>query len=126
MRHKIALAGLPWQCDSAGTHAYHVGECPDPRTLEVCHKYGVDTEGIIARQVTRRDFTDFDVIFGMDRGHVDSLIQRCPANLRTKIAPFCNVDIPDPYYGDIKGFYNIFNMINGNIERLICRTQEIV
>ncbi len=108
-RHKVTQTGSFLECDSAGTHDYHIGERPDPRTLEVCHKYRVDTEGIIARQVTRQDFTDFDVIFGMDRGHVDSLLGLCPLDLRAKIHPFGARDIPDPYYGNIDDFYNIKN-----------------
>lgn len=123
-RHKITLAGLSWECDSAGTHDYHVGERPDPRTLKVCEEYGINTDGIKARQVGKRDFTDFDVIYGMDRGHVDSLLRLCPQELRAKIIPFSAADIPDPYYGGMDGFYNIFNMINGEVEFILAQLKK--
>lgn len=119
LRHKITAAGLFLECDSAGTHGYHVGEKPDPRTLRVCKEYGIDAQGLVARQIGADDFTDFDVIYGMDRGHVDSLLRLCPPDLHTKILPFSAEDIPDPYYGGIDGFYNIFNMINGEIDFIL-------
>ncbi len=123
-RHKVALAGLAWEGDSAGTHNYHAGETPDPRTLKVCREYGIDVGGMVARQVRDGDFAGFDVIYGMDRGHVDSLLRLCPPDLRAKVLPFSTADIPDPYYGDIDGFYNIFNMINDNVDAIISRFKK--
>ena len=43
--------GLDIEIDSAGTHAYHVGEPPDPRTIEAATRRGIDLTDLRARQV---------------------------------------------------------------------------
>src|SRR6266571_1342894 len=55
--------------DSAGTHAYHVGEPPDPRACAAASKRGYDLSGLRARKVERSDFQRFDLILAMDRDH---------------------------------------------------------
>ena len=34
LQHKAKEAGLSWQVESAGTESYHIGEPPDPRTVD--------------------------------------------------------------------------------------------
>ena len=45
LRHKIALVGRSgeFDVDSAGTHDYHVGERPDPRTIRIATLNGILT-----------------------------------------------------------------------------------
>ena len=45
------------QVDSAGTAAYHIGNSPDPRSISVAKKYGIDISHQKARQFTKNDKT---------------------------------------------------------------------
>lgn len=127
LRHKIALVGRSgeFDVDSAGTHDYHVGERPDPRTIRIATLNGILTEGIRARQVEMSDFEDFDLIFGMDTGHVRHLKKMAPSEYHHKIHLYLEyagagaADVPDPYYGGFEGFEEIYVMINAASDKLI-------
>src|SRR2546423_15629823 len=64
--------------ESAGTHDYHVGEPPDPRTQKHAAKRGYDLSAQRASQVRREDFHAFDYILAMDRGHLRMLRSIAP------------------------------------------------
>ena len=64
--------------DSAGTHAYHVGEPPDKRAQETARKKGFDLSGLRARQAVARDFHEFDLVVAMDQDNYHSLYSICP------------------------------------------------
>lgn len=127
LRHKIALVGRSgeFDVDSAGTHDYHVGERPDPRTIRIATLNGILTEGIRARQVEMSDFEDFDLIFGMDTGHVRHLKKMAPPDYHHKIHLYLEyagagvADVPDPYYGGFEGFEEIYKMIDKASNKLI-------
>ena len=53
--------------DSAGTANYHVGKKPDIRSIEIAKKHDIDIKNQIARQFTKNDFINFDVIYAMDK-----------------------------------------------------------
>ncbi|HNQ92012.1 MAG TPA: low molecular weight protein-tyrosine-phosphatase [Alphaproteobacteria bacterium] len=129
-RHKIGQIGQvrqssTFEVDSAGTHSYHVGERPDPRTLKLCEEKGIGTGGMLARQIVRSDFEDFDLILGMDRGHVSHMERIAPPEFHPKIAlmmdyaGFGEQDVPDPYYGGIEGFHEVYNMLDRGLDQLI-------
>lgn len=108
--------GLTLRLDSAGTGAWHVGSAPDPRSVAVALKHGVDISGQQARKVATRDFDDFDLILGMDRSNVDDLRQM-HATQGDKVHLFLDYalgvrrDVPDPYYGGADGFDAVYRMI---------------
>lgn len=54
--------------DSAGTHGYHIGEPPDPRTCEAAMKRGIDLSGLRARKVVPGDFERFDLLAFLPTG----------------------------------------------------------
>ena len=60
-RHHVAEAGLDdaISVDSAGTHAYHVGEPPDRRSAAAASRRGISLDGIRARRVADEDFERF-------------------------------------------------------------------
>ena len=118
-RHQAHVLGLDVVCDSAGTHGYHVGERPDPRTLRVCEHYGISTDGLRARQVTATDFSDFELILGMDSGHVRLLQEMCPSMYHSQIRPFAENDVPDPYYGDMQSFETVYKMVDFGVKALL-------
>jgi protein-tyrosine phosphatase len=116
----VADAGLAGEItiDSAGTHDYHVGDAPDPRSVEAAARRGYDLVPLRARQVSRRDFDDFDLILAMDEGHRAHLVRLCPPSRAAAIKPLMayatqltGEDVPDPYYGGEQGFEDVLDMI---------------
>lgn len=53
--------------DSAATSNYHTGENPHSGGQRCAKKHGFDISRHRARQVTKKDFDQFDLIIGMDR-----------------------------------------------------------
>src|SRR5262245_3545136 len=80
MRYLLEERGLDGEIelDSAGTGGWHVGAPPDARATEAARARGITLEGA-ARQVTRADFEDFDVLVAMDRDNLADLRAMAPA-----------------------------------------------
>jgi protein-tyrosine phosphatase len=106
--------------DSAGTGAYHVGEQPDQRSIQVARENGIDISHQSARQFKRLDFNAFDIIYVMDRSNYSNVVSLASTSDDTeKVKLFLdenpnisNKNVPDPYYGEADGFELVFNMIN--------------
>ena len=114
------------EIDSAGTHAYHVGEPPDARAQETALKKGVDLSDQRARRAQSDDFLQYDYIVAMDQDNYHSLSAICPEGLEDKIhmlmdfAPeFRTREVPDPYYGGAAGFDRVFDMVDAAAEGLL-------
>ena len=71
--------------DSAGTHSYHIGEAPDARAQVAARKRGYDLSMLSARQVTKNDFREFDLILVMDWENLSALQQMCPRMYHHKL-----------------------------------------
>jgi len=115
-------------CDSAGTHDYHIGEPPDERACRAALQRGYDMSALRARQVNQDDFGYFDHILAMDRDNLELLKQACPAEHRHKLALYCDSDekhagqeVPDPYFGGGRGFERVLDMIEQVSARLADR-----
>ena len=108
------------EVDSAGTGHWHVGNKPDPRSIEVAKKHGLDITNQHGRQFTQKDFKEFDYIFVMDTSNRDNVLalaqneeERNKVHLiLDEIFPNENVDVPDPYYGGDQGFENVYQMLD--------------
>lgn len=112
--------------DSAGTHSYHVGEPPDPRSCRAARERGVVLDDQRARKVRPDDFTEFDLILAMDRGHHRHLAQMCPRGAEGRLHLFMSFapsweieDVPDPYYGEGDGFARVLDMIEEGSANLL-------
>lgn len=130
-RRAIREAGLDRQVqtDSAGTHAYHVGDSPDQRAQQAARRRGADISQLRGRKVADEDFEAFDYILGMDGDNISKLVQRSPAHHHGKIRrllsfsrKYPNLDVMDPYYGGPQGFEENLDMIEDAVQGLI---QEI-
>jgi len=104
--------------DSAGTHAYHVGESPDSRAQQTAHSRGVNLSEIRARKVAPSDFEHFDYILAMDNDNYHILVAASPNEYHHKIKLFLEYapdqsenDVPDPYYGGQHGFSHVFDLV---------------
>lgn len=112
MRHLAERLGLDVRVESAGTHGYHVGDPPDERAQRHARERGYDLSTQRARQLRKRDFEEFDLIVAMDRGHLDLLLEHCPAQHRTKLRMLVHGhDVPDPYYGGPDEFEQVLDMV---------------
>lgn len=134
-RHQVREAGLEStiHIDSAGTHDYHPGKAPDKRMQKTLSKRKIDNSGC-ARQFTRQDLKDFDLIVTMDRdnhAHVTRLAQSgeqsCKVVLFTR---FCELaqhqlaDVPDPYYGGDEGFELVADMLEDGCRQLLDHVRD--
>lgn len=127
LRQRAAQSGLGLRIDSAGTHAYHVGQPPDPRARQVARKRGVVIDELRARQVEALDFQRFDHLLVADRQNLDELARRFPRAEQQpqRLLTFAGLeeeDVPDPYYGGLAEFEHVFELLDraarGLIERL--------
>ena len=130
LRHYLGREGLAdaITVDSAGTHGYHIGEAPDSRSIAAARKRGVSIDGLRARKVEKNDFHHFDLILGLDRGHVDWLKRAAPANAKADIA-LCleyagnggEKEVPDPYYGNAEGFEHVLDLLEAAMPEIITK-----
>ncbi len=127
-RKVVADAGLSQAilADSAGTHAYHVGEPPDSRALAAAAGRGYDMSGLRAKKVERTVFDRYDLILAMDDGHRSFLERlRSPGAggqvrlMMSYARRFSEKDVPDPYYGGPQGFERVLDMLEDAAEGLL-------
>ena len=111
LRHKAAERGIDITVDSAGTAAYHQGEDPDPRTVDVCKKNNVPIKHR-ARKVTQADFSRFQFILAADKSNLANLQSMKPQGSTAEVhlwgSYLDNEPIADPYYGGNDGFKQVF------------------
>lgn len=122
------------EIDSAGTHAYHVGNPPDLRAQEAATKRGVDLSTQRARRIREVDFERFDYVLAMDRSNYSDLMEMCPPGQEYKLRLFLEFapeveeqEVPDPYYGGRSGFERVLDMIEaasrGLLTEIVTRHQ---
>lgn len=114
------------QIDSAGTHAYHVGNAPDPRAQAAAQRRGIDLSAQRARRVEPVDFELYDYILVMDRDNLEHLDALCPSDYRHKLRRLLEFvpelqdkDVPDPYYGGPSGFERVLDLVEMGTEGLL-------
>jgi len=98
-------AGLDLEIDSAGTGGWHVGDAPYGPMQAAALQRGYDLSDLRARQFCAADFTNFDLIIGMDAENITEMERLRPAGngtplrLFTDYTPESGTDfVPDPYY----------------------------
>lgn len=130
VRARLAGAGLDLRVDSAGTQDYHVGDPPDPRAIAVAAANGIDISALRARQVTARDFEEFDAVLLADRENLRCLRARHPGLARQPelLLEWCGMadprEVPDPYYGDAAGFERVFRLLECAADGLLQRLRN--
>ncbi|RMG83480.1 MAG: low molecular weight phosphotyrosine protein phosphatase [Bacteroidetes bacterium] len=132
LKHKIKERGLDWTVDSAGTGSWHVGERPDPRSIAMARKKGIDISDQRARKFTAADFDRYDLILAMDSSNYRDILRRAKTEEhRNKVAlimnfasPGRNENVPDPYWDD-NGFEQVFDMLEAACDSLIQKFEEV-
>jgi len=106
--------------DSAGTAAYHIGNLPDKRSIEVARNYGINITNQRARKFAVNDFDAFDFIYAMDDSNYQNILSLARNKtdeskvqmILNESHPNKNLPVPDPYYGGKQGFENVFKMLD--------------
>lgn len=113
--------------DSAGTHAYHVGEPPDARMQAAASRRGLDLSAQRARRVEAEDFRRFHYMLAMDRANLAALEERRPEEgervgrptLFMSFSSGREDEVPDPYYGGETGFERVLDLVEEAAEGLL-------
>jgi protein-tyrosine phosphatase len=113
--------------DSAGTGGYHIGSAPDPRSIAVAKKYGLDISQQKARKFHSEDFDLFDHIFVMDPSNYQNVVKLCQnkenlskVQLLTQAAGLDVDEVPDPYYDD-DGFELVYQLVYQSCLQIVAK-----
>lgn len=126
--HTVQEAGLEdyFYIDSAGTAAYHVGEPANSKSQATANKHGIHLPSK-ARKFEYSDLEEFDLILAMDSENLKNINQLDRKNrFSDKIKMMREFDpqpesgeVPDPYYGGLEGFENVFQVLNRSCKSLL-------
>ena len=119
-QHLVQEEGLQnyFEIDSAGTSGWHEGEPANSKSRMVAESKGVK---LLSRSRLFRpiDLDYFDVVLAMDRSNLRDM-QHMAKNDAQKKKLFLMRDfdpqadspeVPDPYYGGMNGFYEVFDIL---------------
>lgn len=122
LAHGILESKLPknqFFIDSAGTLDYHVGNPPDKRSIETAFNHQINISNQKCRIIKKSDFDFFHYIYVMDIQNYKDVLALAPEIHKHKVKmilnelfPNENVEVPDPYYGTIKNFENVYEMLD--------------
>ncbi len=130
-RRLVEDAGLTHavESESAGTHAYHVGEGADLRSARAAKRRGYDLAKHRARRVRSADFAEFDYVLAMDRDnlrHLESAAAAAGPAKRAKVGMFLEfapaahfTEVPDPYSRGDDGFEQVLDLVESACEGLL-------
>lgn len=124
LKSKVASKSI--LVDSAGTAAYHVGNSPDKRSIQIAKTYGIDISEQRARAFSKDDFENFDIIYAMDRSNYNNILRLASSVAsKNKVQLLLNEsfpgedrEVPDPYYGGKEGFETIYQLIDTACDRI--------
>ena len=111
-------------CHSVGTADYHIGELPDHRTIKVAQQNSVQIDHLGA-QFRFTDHEEYDYILVMDQQNLNDVeyMKDPEAESKAKVMLFREFDptehdgfVPDPYWGDMRDFEEVFNILQRSSE----------
>jgi protein-tyrosine phosphatase len=124
LRDRLAKSGLDISVSSGGTGSWHIGENANPRTIQVLEEndYRINHT---AKQVVKNWFEQHDLFLAMDLSNRENLIKIAGKNNQHKVLMYRwfdeslnhlpidhpDLEVPDPYYGELNDFKNVLSMI---------------
>jgi len=128
LRKQAEAAGLGelLLVDSAGTGPWHAGHDMDPRARQALLARGYHPEEHVAKQFLAADFDERDLVLAIDTGHLARLsrLALLAADPDEAVASLSllrsydasavlggELDIPDPYYDDARGFEEVLDQV---------------
>ncbi|MBW4078566.1 MAG: low molecular weight phosphotyrosine protein phosphatase [Acidobacteria bacterium] len=109
---------------SAGTANWHIGSEMDPRARAALDRAGYTQAGTPAAFADREYLNRHDLVIVMTREHLREVTSRLtnPRSrvmmLRNLLQPGLDLDVPDPYYGDLQDFTECLGLIKEAGQRL--------
>ncbi|MEU4168126.1 low molecular weight protein-tyrosine-phosphatase [Streptomyces sp. NPDC026665] len=133
-RAHVARAGLGElvEVDSAGTGGWHEGDGADERTVAVLEAGGYESDHA-ARQFQASWFSRLDLVIALDTGHLKALRRLANSaedagkvRLLRSYDPTAgdDLDVPDPYYGQMDGFEECLEMVEAASPGLLAAVRE--
>jgi protein-tyrosine phosphatase len=125
LENLAASEGLNWHIDSAGTGNWHIGQAPDPRSIAVAQKMGVDISIQRARQFEPADFNRFDYILVMDDQNLKNVVALAQTEEeKKKVRLLLGSDfVPDPYFDDAL-FEPVYGLIEQGCKQFIAQAKS--
>jgi protein-tyrosine phosphatase len=131
MKAKLDKYNFPYSVDSAGTGNWHEGEAPDHRSVKIALENGVDISEQRARGFRQEDFDRFDRIYVMDKSNYRTLVDRTSElSHHAKIKLIMDEgneigkEVPDPYYGNLNDFRDVYRMLDDICEEIVLNFVE--
>lgn len=131
-KHKITVHQLAdrIEADSCGTGDYHIGHQPDPRTIKTAQRNGVAIWHE-ARQLTDLDLIEFDYILAMDQSNHGNILKmpsttqhQHKVRLMREFDPLGKGDVPDPYWGDLNDFQEVFKILDRSMDEFLKEVKQ--
>lgn len=120
MKKLVSDAGLSGAFDiaSAATSTEEIGNPVYPPARRKLAEHGIACDGKTARQLTRRDYDNYDLLIGMDRYNIRNMERMCGGDPDGKIHMLMEYagndgqDVADPWYtGDFNATWR--DCLNG-------------
>ena len=132
LEHLVQQNNLNWVVDSAGTNGFHIGEAPHNLSIKVAKEKGIDISKQRCRKFIKADLVNFDKIFVMDTDNLAAVKSIAKdlfdANkvqlILNSSYPNSNKEVPDPWYGNIDGYYTVYDMLFKSCEAIIKNNQS--
>lgn len=122
---------LKLRLDSAGTHDYHLGAAPDPRSQAAARRRGIDISALRARRLEAADFHSFDRILVMDQRNLNDARALAPAGGAARLQLLLDYalqqplrEVPDPYYGKADDFEQVLDLTLAAARGLLLQLQR--
>jgi protein-tyrosine phosphatase len=116
------------EVDSCGTSGHHAGERADQRMIQTAFNRDIVVNSI-SRKFEKSDFRSFDYLIAMDESNLENILELDVNNEFTQkvtlLTDYCKgiyesaTKVPDPYYGDDKGFETVLDLLENGCQNLM-------
>jgi protein-tyrosine phosphatase len=132
LRRKVKEEKLNVFVDSAGTANYHIGKKPDSRMCQTAKENQTNIDDLRARQFAVQDFDLFDKIYAMDEENKENILRLARNEndiakvelLLNELNPGENYGVPDPYYGTIADFQEVYTLLDHATDVVISKIKN--
>lgn len=124
MRDMVNKAGLSdkFEISSAATSTEEIGNSVYPPVKRLLADNGISCYGKTARQLTKKDYDNYDLLIGMDGANYQNISRICGGDKQNKIHLLMDFtgsphDVADPWY--TRNFDATWNDINEGCKALL-------
>ena len=107
---------------SAATSTEELGNPVYPPVRSLLNRHGIDCAGHSARQLTRRDGEEYDLIIGMDEANMRNIRRICGDDCRAECRMLLDRAVADPWY--TRDFEATWRDVNEGCRALLEKLQK--